>query len=613
MKNKLSYLLRIVTACMLPAALLASCSVDDKYDMSKDVDMTVGVGKGLSIPVGSTEKIKFTELIDPEESDVIEVDELGYYSVEKSGNFAPESFRIDDVDITIDPVSETSTYDFELVDLSAMDDLPVWVQEEMKKGLYPHVLREDDIDNVTDFKIEQSVPEEMKKLRRMTFKKPVKMTLELDVYSETHESDDILSKADRLHLYSNEAKGFVIEVPEYIVFDPEDNITDSKIVVDGYLKYNAATQKMVLKREYTITGLDFSMLPEGYLPVENGKIVLDEVLHARGAVESDTVMFTFNNVSHAQHIDIEPVIFFDNMEIATAEGIFDPVIDPIKEVVELDLGDDLDFLNDAYLDFNDPRIFVTFNNPVAANIFADAEFKGYDKAGNMIEGSDVATNLTFAPDVTTNFYINRYDKSVEGYSTVVIPELNNLIKKIPETIRVNVNARMDNENYTTVTLGKDLKIEGDYRVSVPMVFDDFSLEYVEEIDDVLGDEAEDITDYVTDVNSVTVTFDAYNTVPATFVPSVVAYDRNGNVLNNITAVVTGSVAKGNGMVNDVVSEPVKSSVSVNLSVKNGELASLYKLDLKFTGSGSGVFNSNEYLQVKDIVITIDENISVDLN
>ena len=67
------------------------------------------------------------------------------------------------------------------------------------------------------------------------------------------------------------------------------------------------------------------------------------------------------------------------------------------------------------------------------------------------------------------------------------------------------------------------------------------------------------------------------------------------------------------MKDGAVSTPVKSSISIKLSVKNGELDELYKLDLKFAGNGSGTFNSNEYLQLKDIVITIDEAISVDLN
>lgn len=613
MENEKNYFFRFVVFCLMSSLLVTSCSIDDKYDLSKDVDLTVGVAGGLALPVGSTEKIMLTELIDTAETDVIKIDEQGYYSVYKSGTFNPEKIKVNDVEVTVEPLSDPKQYDFELIDLSELEDLPQWMKDKIKESQYPHIVRED-INNTVEFKISQSVPEEMKKIRTATFRNPVKMVFELDVYSLTHQSDDILAVTDKLHVCSKEAGGFLIEVPEYLVFAPEANVKNGKLIIDGYVKYDDAINRMVLKKEYEIIGLDFSMLPEGGINVtEDNRIEFTEELYASGYIESDTVFFGFNNISHAQHIDVEPMVNVEPMEIATVEGIFDPEIDPINEVVDLELGDDLDFLNDAYLDFADPRIYVTFNNPVDAQIFADAEFAGLDKAGNIIDGAQVATNLTFASAAITNFYINRYDVQVDGYSTVAIPELNNLIKKIPETIDVNINARMDTENYATVTLGKDLEISGDYQVSVPMVFDEFNLEYTEEIDDVLGDDAEDITDYVTDINSITVKFDVLNTIPAKFEPSIVAYDEQGVRLNNVTAEVTGVVAQGNGMKDGAVSTPVKSSISIKLSVKNGELDELYKLDLKFAGNGSGTFNSNEYLQLKDIVITIDEAISVDLN
>lgn len=613
MENEKNYFFRFIVFCLMSSFLVTSCSIDDKYDLSKDVDLTVGVAGGLALPVGSTEKIMLTELIDTAETDVIKIDEQGYYSVYKSGTFNPEKVKVNDVEVTVEPLSDPKQYDFELIDLSELEDLPQWMKDKIKESQYPHIVRED-INNTVEFKISQSVPEEMKKIRTATFRNPVKMVFELDVYSLTHQSDDILAVTDKLHVCSKEAGGFLIEVPEYLVFAPEANVKNGKLIIDGYVKYDDAINRMVLKKEYEIIGLDFSMLPEGGINVtEDNRIEFTEELYASGYIESDTVFFGFNNISHAQHIDVEPMVNVEPMEIATVEGIFDPEIDPINEVVDLELGDDLDFLNDAYLDFADPRIYVTFNNPVDAQIFADAEFAGLDKAGNIIDGAQVATNLTFASAAITNFYINRYDVQVDGYSTVAIPELNNLIKKIPETIDVNINARMDTENYATVTLGKDLEISGDYQVSVPMVFDEFNLEYTEEIDDVLGDDAEDITDYVTDINSITVKFDVLNTIPAKFEPSIVAYDEQGVRLNNVTAEVTGVVAQGNGMKDGAVSTPVKSSISIKLSVKNGELDELYKLDLKFAGNGSGTFNSNEYLQLKDIVITIDEAISVDLN
>ena len=101
---------------------IASCSIDDKYDLSKDMDMTIGVGKGLALPIGSTEKIMLTELIDTVDSDVVKIDMDGYYSVYSEGTFEPQSFEIDDVDVELDPKAEQKHYDFDLIDYSAYED-----------------------------------------------------------------------------------------------------------------------------------------------------------------------------------------------------------------------------------------------------------------------------------------------------------------------------------------------------------------------------------------------------------------------------------------------------------------------------------------------------------
>lgn len=611
MRKRINFLNRFIAILLFPS-LIAGCSVDDKYDLSKDVDVTIGVGQGLSLPIGSLDKIMFTEIIDTLDSDVISIDSGGYYSVSKDGVFDPGTFIVNDVDIELSPASEKRHYDFELLELSSdYDNLPDWVKEKMKESLYPYVVHEE-IDNITNFNINQSVPEEMKKLRGMTLRKPVKMLLELEIYSEDHSSDELLETTGKLDFKSDDSEGFIIEVPKYIKFSSKDNVKDGKLYINGSAVYDKTKKALVYSEEFTIVGLDFSALEEGFLAVNNATIELSDELHAHGYVQSDTVLFAYKDITHIQSVDVVPNLSIEIMGIETVEGVFDPVIDPISEKVDLALGEDLDFLNNAYFDFNDPKIFVSLENPIDGNILTEAEFVGYDDYDNIIDGSKVTTDFVLAAGTMNNLFFNRYDNQISGYSTVQIPDLNYLVKKIPEKIGVDISAALKQE-FITVPLGKEFSITGNYSVSVPMVFDNFSLEYVETIDDVLGDDSEEITDYVNDVNSVTVTFDVFNTSPATFVPSVVAYTGDGVRLDNIKVRVDGDIAAGNGISEGVLSEPVKSSITVKLSSKNGELKYLNKLDLKFAGSGSGTFNSNEYIQVKDIIVTIDEQISVDLN
>lgn len=610
---KKSHLLsKTISSSLFLLLFVATACVDDKYDLSKDIDMTVGVGGGVSLPLGSTEKIMLTELIDTVETDIVKLDNEGNYSIFKEGSFTPENFEIGNLDISLAAVGEKRHYDFDLYNLSDdYDNLPEWIQQEMQKSKFPYIVH-NEVDYETSFDIDQSVPEEMVRLRTLDFRNDVSLVVNVKIYSANHQSDDILEIVNTLSLKSDGEDGFLINVPEYIVF-ADENVTAGKLLLQGDVVYNTSTKALEYSKEYKVAGLDFSNYKNGYIPVEDGIISLHDTLSAEGFVDSDTVLLAYDNITHIQSVDFEVTMSINKMTVESVEGIFAPEIDPIKEVVDLDLGDDLDFLGDSYLDFNDPRLFVTFTNPVDARMFADARFAGYDKSGNKIENSDVAVNLVLEGNRENNILISRYATELPGYTTFLAPTLNNLIKTIPDRIDVNVEARMDDSEYSTIVLGRSLGISGSYQVSLPLVFDEFSLVYTEEIEEVLGDDPSEVTDYVTDINSVTLAFEILNTVPAEFTPSIVAYDKNGRKLAGIKVDVVGAIAAGNGMAGTVVTEPVSSNIEINLSALNGELEELDKLDLKFEGRGSGRLNSNEYIQLKDINVTVNEDIVVDLN
>lgn len=599
------------SAALLFLCALASC-VDEKYDLSKDIDMTIGVGKGVSIPVGSTEKIMLTELIDDTDSDLVYIDQEGDYSISKAGSFSPESFDVGELEVHVSPVSQSMHYDFNLIDFAGdYNNLPLWMQEEIKKYKYPYVVRQQ-IDCETTFKIDQSVPEELVRLRYLSFKNNAKMSVRVKISSSDYQSAEMLRTIERLHLGTADKGDFVIDVPEYMVF-ADKSIVQGRLSVKGDAVYDNSTNSIEYVCEYDIEALDFSKYKDGFLPVVDSRISIDETFNAGGYVESDTVFFGYQNLSRIQSVDVEIQFAIDEMSIEGVEGVFAPEIEPIKECVDLDLGDELEFLENAYLDFNDPRIYVTFVNPVEARLIAEAEFVGYDKWGSVIEDSRVAASMTFEGGIANNILLDRYATQLQGYTTVRVPELNNLLKTLPDRIDVNVNARMDDGSYSYMELGKEFGISGNYEVSIPLVFDEFNLAYTETIENILGDDASDITDRIKDVESVTVNFVVLNTIPAEMTASVIAYDEYGNRLNNITARVEGVVQPGNGMDGHEVTEPVESAVSINLSSLNGELERLDDIDIIIEGKGSGKFNANEYIQLLNIALTIDENLSVDLN
>ncbi len=602
--------------------LWASCSVDNAYDLSKDIDMTVAIGGGLSVPLGSTEPIMLTEMIDPEDSDVLEVSSAGYYSIMKSGDIDATTVKVDEVTINIDPISQEEVYDFDIVgidpnDEEALSKLPEEVRNEILESMQVTYVVNEVVDHSkVSFTIDQDVPEEMVLLRRMEFEKPVKLTMDIQIYTEDENAH--FDALDRLHLHTDGSENndhFYITMPSYIVLEEGTPMgSGNRLWLDYVAEHNDDFGHKHFVEYFYVVAMDFSSFEGGGIPVVNGHIKYSEDdLEINGSVVSEPITFAgVELLSEISNVVIEPTLTFEEFKIKSVEGRFDPQIDKVEEVIDIDLGDDLDFIYDAELDFANPQVFVTINSDgVTLPVHADIALKGQNEYGAQL--SNVGISMDVKPDTRNDYYITPSGASLADYSSVVA-DLNALLQPIPNTVLLELNAKVDNTNYNTVYLGTPMEVSGSYELNIPLEFNSLDLTYTETVEDVLGEDAEDVTDYVTEIESITIKADVYNTVPATFDINVIAKDDYGNRLNGITAEIDGDIAMGNGMtVDDMVTEPVKSTIKIKLSAKNGELEELCDLDIELHGIGSGALNEREYLQIKNMSISIDKPLVVDMN
>ena len=620
MKNTERLFTRV--SCLLSLLVVMACSVDKAYDLSKDIDMTVSVGEGLTIPLGSTEKILLTEMIDTLDSDVIRADENGYYSIYKKGEIDASEFIVNDVSIEVEPYSEEHTYDLamSIVEYDDLNDLPESIRDKILNMEFPYVV-EDVVNQEVEYDINQEVPEEMKSLKRMTFKKPVEMTLDIDVYSH-NESKEYLDLIRQLHLHTSgekNAEHFYVEMPPYIVFDETDENVDlgegNKLYLDHIIEHNEEKGHKHFTNTYRVVGLDFSYLGEEGITVVGGRINDARELKVNGVLKSDTITMKAGDMTHITDIVVAPKILFGKMEIATVDGYFEPEIDEVNESVEIDLGDDLDFIYEGTFDFTNPQLFVTIHNDAPLCVSSDITLVSYDKNGTLVEDSKIETKLAVQAECENKYYISRYDTSLEGYTTVQIPNLNKLMMPVPDKVEINLNSCVDNSKGSTlVTLGKSMSVSGSYELVVPMEFDALELEYTETVENVLGDTPEDITDYIDNIESITLSLVVDNTVPASFMPAVTAYAKDSKKqLNGVVAEVSNPIAAGEGYKDGVLTAPVETQLDIVLSATNNQLKDLGNLDIVFKGIGCGVLNTNEYIQLKKISVKIDKPIEVDLN
>lgn len=607
-----------------------SCSVDDAYDLSKDIDMTVGVGNGLSIPVGSTDTIRLTEMIDPAKSDVVNVTDDGSYVIEKNGTFDAVDFEIDEVDsLRIDTHIEEQRYSMDLKELYSSRDeaikaiqnqnLPQNIVEKLIAELKAQkiaVSLDEHIDK-NDVKFDfhkKNLPKELNRIYRVEFEEPVRMHLEIDVLCDTDPAMFELMDSLELSTAGDEDEHFFVRVPEYLEFVEGTRINGDKLYLEGAVYVNEDRNQFVMDWDFYIKALNFK---DGY-EIKNGSLDFDDKLEINGLVKSNIVTVeasdviggyrTFNDVAFV------PVIKIDDFDIQQIEAQVDVEIDDVEESIDIDLGDDLDFLYEdgTVLDFANPQLVVNVNNNSAVSVASEVVIRGYDENGNYIEGSEALAYFDIQAASANRFLVTNNGENMEG-CVAVKSDLSNLFKKLPHTIGFEMKSKNNTEERVDIFLGNKMDVSGDYEVIIPLEFNEVALTYTETIENVLGDDPTEVTDYIKDLELVTIDIEIANTVPADFTPAVVAYDANGKQLKNIVATVEGKVKAGEGIKNGELTAPVKSAFRILLSANNGELGELDTLDLELNGVGSGKLNSNEYIKIEKMTLNIEKPIEVDLN
>lgn len=109
---------KLSSLALLATVLFTACEKDAAYDSLTEkngIDMTVSVANGgLTIPLGSTGRILLKELIDPDDSDIVDTDEQGNYFIAKEGSFDPSTFNVESPTINVAPTIDPEVFTFEV-------------------------------------------------------------------------------------------------------------------------------------------------------------------------------------------------------------------------------------------------------------------------------------------------------------------------------------------------------------------------------------------------------------------------------------------------------------------------------------------------------------------
>jgi hypothetical protein len=517
--------------------LLAACSTDKAYDDLDDIDLTIQVGStGLTLPFGSTDRVLLTEVMDPETVDILDTVAGGDFVIQKEGNFDPTSVRVDPVTVTIVPTIAPAQFGFEATlpdgalktaveaylaanpdkqNIERLSDIPGATGETSISAVKYDGLSFDNC----DFSFAAgNVDEGLLALRSadLTTKREIRIEL------------FITGLPDKQTEYNVELKNVLLHVPDYLKIEGEE----AGLINVGALTLHKAAGSTLAATTISryLTGIDYSVRPTGELTVRNRtlsdqsqiSITADAAIDRSLTLTTSDLKVEEGIVKLYSPITIAPEVTIGDVTFGTIAGRFNPTISPIHTSVDLDLGDDMDFLKeDATIDLTNPVITLRMQNPCPVKVLADLQLTADNGAAISIADVDLTQ-----PVIT----ISRQAVASAAYNQVV-PTLSTLLNPIPDHINVTVMPRTDSTTVYPFSLGQDYAISGDYDVSAPLTFNALEISYDETIENLFGDTDEDVQDVADKlpegISGAVLSFTLENALPIALDIDLAATNRSG--------------------------------------------------------------------------------------
>lgn len=566
---------------------MVSC-VDNKYDLDKDIDMTINVGgEHLTIPAGSSDTAYLSKIIEVEEGDILQPDAATrVYHLTKKDDIDVEPTTVKEVTI-----SETTT---KLEETKIVNTTSSLINEDVTEG----------INTLGDFKAESNnIDEALKELGSLYAKTPVDLILTID-FANTGDLSFAKVKANNLKII----------FPDYIVFKAEEGIQGHELILDGQvLSENGSSYSRTLKVE----GYKFSENAGAGRKPNEGTLTIEGVISMEGEVVT-------TGVSGTGTLSLVPKTVLREMTANNVTGVIQPEIK--AETTNIELNDLPDFLKDeeTRMDITNPVILLRAENQLETPVEVDAVLTPM-KGNAQIDGKEVKvgsgygkTPVVLASGKNVIALSRTGECTIEGVtSNVKVEDINNLLETIPDDIEVDLQPVVRNEYYYTAELGRAYEMPSSYEVDVPLSFEqNLNIVYNDSVQD-LNKDLNDLDKVILKKANVLLTVD--NAIPLKLQlkpENVLIKDVYGNELT----AVKKTIEEDKQYVTESTDgeKPVTSELVLNLTSE--DTAFLSKIDricFKLTavpGSATGVpLKDTQWLKVTSIKLSVPGGVNVDLN
>lgn len=616
-----------------------SC-VNEAYDLSKGIDLTIDVNGDISAPVGSTQKILIGDFLklDDTENSVITQDADGNYLLSVSGDEITQNIDVPSIEFSDIQIGNNDNPGGFKVTMDIPDNEPV--------GQFPITADRYDFEvdgsRETEILISEDVPDYVSKIGRIDLQASLGISLTLS-------RNDADTRGE-----ITVARGFTLEFPEYITVTDAAG-ADFYAVENGHIvkftddvTLNVGEGRSI---QLSITAVDFNKLPEGQGLVGNKIQIEDAIFMDNVAISAISTTFGTYTSDLPQSLAIDIDMTVSDIAVRTVQMKFNPEIE-VGTIEPVELGEMPEFLSgeNTTIDIYSPVISMLVTNTSPVSVTFSADITSYSGDNNVVKslqiGSPDQTSgdaIVIGKGVTPVYIVRRAEDVSQGAVTatndpviIVKDDLAELVATMPDRIEVtDVNVAVLQE-----MLEVDIPDEPDaqysfsfnYSIDAPLAFgENLSIEYPYDItglNDTLNSSDEDsdgqqgetsdgnLQIHLTEA-SVYMTF--VNEIPLTLAVSASPIDVDGNVIDSGVE-VSLSDASGASPVTVKGGDTGSATTTPAVIHINADLESLKRLDgfrLNLKGSCDSDFagvalNSRQGIQLTDISVNIKGGISTQL-
>ena len=620
-----------VGALCAGSAFLTTACVDNSYDLSEDLDLTMGLGSnGLSVPMGNVEKIYLNDILSVDES--VKLDAANQYYLVEDGttNF---DFTIDKVTTKVDnPTLRTDPGKPALPFNKVCEILGAAGISSITLPAVPQVFSgEAEGTESMDFSV-TDISSDIKAIHSVSFT-PLKVSLNLEWFKSNAALKFDLKELKKVEITLPP----ILHVVEGSVSEGWTLAEGNKLVAQS-VAFNGANMKEIVSFMIDQTQL------KDCSTIENGELSISpEVLHIKMKGGADFVSTGSFTMTSNDYMDVRLHIKVGtpgannktNVYVTRAKGVFDPLINP--DVESIDIASELpDFLQDPEVRVNVSNPTFKFNvQPTNNNVQVPADFDFYATLHSIKDGADQVSPVklpkyTRLDKNTSNVIYFYQDAAADGpydpngvetdapgkkVQKKKVDNISSLINVLPDRIEVDLGAngadkhiRVVGEN--EVALGQKYSQAVDYTIYVPFEFKNgVTIVYTDETDGM----NEDLKDYAAD--GIQISAEAENTIPLDLKATISAYDMYDNLIPGIQFEEV-DVKAGGGT--DATAVTTALTIKATLTDPN-LLKKLDKLEFKINAASEATSNathklvSTQYVQLKNVKLKLVGQIVADFN